>query len=295
MTWQDKQVALFPQPGWESVGNWSGHLVLDNNNIPTILYTGVDGVKAGIGSAQSAGNLLNWNRNAGNPLIPAAPLTPANRDFRDPYVFKEGGIWYMIIGTGLQMPQTGTVFLYKSSDLTTWQFIGPLFIDQSFLNDPGTFWEMPVFWKFGSKYMLLVNKVPVPGTPARAFYWTGNFANEAFTPANPRSQNLDIINSLLSPAVNTDDQNRVTAIGIIPDLLPGAEQYENGWANVFSLPRVWQMVNDTLYQSPHPNLEQTRGTLTTLSNISVQPTGSGYLNIRGFQMEIKSNHKPGNS
>ena len=72
VTWQEKQVALFPQPGWESVGAWSGHCVLDNAGTPTIIYTGVDGVKAGIGAAQSTGALLNWNKNVANPLLPAA-------------------------------------------------------------------------------------------------------------------------------------------------------------------------------------------------------------------------------
>ena len=84
--------------------------------------------------------------------------------------------------------------------------------------------------------MLLVNKVPVPGTAAKAFYWVGDFDGSKFIPTNHRAQNLEVINSLLSPSVNVDDQNRVTAIGIIPDLLPGSEQYENGWANIFSLP-----------------------------------------------------------
>lgn len=294
VNWQEKQVALWPQPGgFETVGIWSGHLVKDDAGIPTIFYTAVDGVKAGIGSAVSGDNLLTWQRNPLNPLIPAAPATYPNKDFRDPYVFKDGSTWYMIIGTGLQSPQTGTVFLYKSTDLLSWQLTGPLFIDESFLNDPGIFWEMPVFWKFGGKYMLLVNKVPVPGTPAKAFYWVGDFDGSKFIPSNHRSQNLEIINSLLSPTVNFDDQNRVTAIGIIPDLLPGSEQYENGWANIFSLPRVWQMIDDTLHQSPHPYLEKARGAATLLNNISVQPAGSNYLNVRGWQMEIKATINPG--
>jgi beta-fructofuranosidase len=275
------------------VGIWSGHLIKDDAGVPTIFYTAVDGIKAGIGSATSTDNLSTWQRNTSNPLIPAAPVAYPNKDFRDPYVFKEGSYWYMIIGTGLQSPQAGTVFLYRSTDLLSWQLLGPMFIDESFLNDPGVFWEMPVFWKFGSKYMLLVNKVPVPGTPAKAFYWVGDFDGGKFIPSNPRSQNLEIINSLLSPAVNVDDQNRVTAIGIIPDLLPGSEQYENGWANIFSLPRVWQMINDTLHQSPHPNLEKTRGSATVINNVTMQPSGSNYLNVRGWQMEIKANINPG--
>lgn len=296
INWQEKQPALWPQPGFESVGIWSGHCVVNANGVPTIFYTGVDGVRAGIGAATSTDNLMTWNRNPSNPLIPAAPnASYPNKDFRDPYVFKEGTSWYMVIGSGLQSPQTGTVFLYRSVDLLSWQVIGPLFIDQSYLNDPGVFWEMPVFWKFGTKYMLLVNKTPVPGTPARAFYWVGSFANDSFKVDNPRAKNLEVINSLLSPSVNIDDKNRVVAIGIIPDLLPGSEQYKQGWANLFSLPRIWKMVNDTLQQSPHPNLDQSRGALSTRDNVTLIPGGSGYLKTKGFQLEIKATIYPGSS
>lgn len=297
ISWKEVKPSLYPQPGWESVGTWSGHCITDGNGLPTILYTGVDGVKAGLGSAQSSGDLLNWNRNAANPLIPAAPYTPANNDFRDPYVFKEGSFYYMIIGSGLKSPATGTVFLYQSNDLVSWQFINTLFIDQSGYNSPGVFWEMPVFWKFAAdKYMLLVNKTPVGSIPAQTFYWVGTFANNQFTPSNPKSKNLEVINSLLSPTVNLDDQNRVTAIGIIPDLLPPSEQYKNGWANVFSLPRVWQLSSDntnTLYQSPHPVIESLRKNAVTYSNITIHPGVSGYLNAKGLQKEIVASINPG--
>lgn len=293
INWKEEVVAIWPKPGWESVGNWSGHLVVDNSNVAHIIYTAVDGVKAGIGEASSTGNLLQWNKNPANPLIPGSPAAYPNNDFRDPYVFKEGNAWYMIVGSGLKSPQTGTVFLYKSADLKTWQLIGPMFIDQSYLNDPGLFWEMPVFWKFGNKYMLLVNKTPSQGTAAKAFYWVGNFANETFTPTDPRSKNLELINQLLSPTVNLDAENKTVAIGIIPDLLPGSEQYNHGWANVFSLPRRWEMIDDTLYQSPHPNLAAIRSQQSNYSNITITPAGSNYLNKNGWQLEIKATINPG--
>lgn len=293
ITWEEKQPALFPQLGWESVGTWSGHLVRDNAGKPTIIYTAVDGIKAGIGSAQSTGDLLKWERHPSNPLIASSPVQYPNRDFRDPYVFKEGNTWYMIVGSGLQSPATGTVFLYKSSDLVSWQLIRPLLTDQAAVGDVGIFWEMPVFWKFGNRYMLLVNKTPQGPVPARAFYWVGDFASEDYVTNGKGFRNLDIINSLLSPSVNLDAENRVTAIGIIPDLLPGSEQYENGWAHVFSLPRAWRMENDSLYQSPHPNIDSRRKNKITRTDLSLNPSTFRYLNVRGLQAEIRTTIHPG--
>ncbi len=294
VNWHEVVPALWPSPGWDNYGIWSGHCVIDQTNTPDVIFTGVDGVKAGIGSAYPlATNLLDWQKNAANPLIPAAPMTPANKDFRDPYVFKEGSIWYMITGSGLQTPSVGTVFLYSSSDLTTWQYIGSMYQGNNAQYASGVFWEMPVFRKFGSKYMLLVNKTPETNNPARSFYWVGNFASQTFTPDNTPATNLELINWLLSPSVNTDKDGIVTAIGIIPDLIPSAEQYKRGYANVFSLPRGWDMVNNKLVQQPHPALQKLRSDSTFFNNVNVTTTGSNFLNgTTGFQKEIRASITP---
>ena len=294
VNWHEVVPALWPSPGWDNYGIWSGHCVMDQTNTPDIIFTGVDGVKAGIGSASPATNsLLTWQKNAGNPLIPAAPTTPANNDFRDPYLFKEGSTWYMITGSGLQSPAVGTVFLYSSSDLTTWQYIGPMYQGNNAQYASGVFWEMPVFWKFGSKYMLLVNKTPEANNPARSFYWVGNFASQTFTPDNTSATNLELINWLLSPSVNTDKDGIVTAIGIIPDLIPSSEQYKRGYANVFSLAREWDMVNNKLVQKPHPALKKLRNDSTFFNNVNVTTSGFNFLNgTSGFQKEIRASITP---
>jgi sucrose-6-phosphate hydrolase SacC (GH32 family) len=293
--WKEQTVALWPLPGWESVGIWSGHLVIHNSQ-PTIIYTAVDGVKAGIGSAVSTDDsLITWQRNPANPLIPQAPTQYPNRDFRDPYVFQEDNSWFMIVGSGLQNPQVGTVFLYQSTDLVNWSLIGPMYEGDPMSYDSGIFWEMPVFWKFGNKYLLLVNKVPNAGSPARSFYWVGTFSGNKFVPDNPIPQNLEVINQLLSPSVNLDAEGRVTAIGIVPDELPASEQYKNGWTHLYSVPRVWTLNGDTLLQSPHPNLQQLRESQTNYTNLSVQPGSANYLSDRGFQLEISANVSRGSA
>jgi beta-fructofuranosidase len=290
LNWEEVQPALWPQQGWENYGEWSGHIIKDQSGNPVIFYTGVDGIKAGIGKATPlAADLKKWQKSVVNPVIPAAPASIPNKDFRDPYVFKEGANWYMIIGSGLQTPNAGNVFLYKSTDLNNWQFAGNMYNGNNAQYNSGIFWEMPVFWKFGTRYMLLVNKTPENNNPARAFYWLGNFANEVFTPDAAQGQNLELINWLLSPAVNTDNAGRLTAIGIIPDLLPSSEQYKNGYANLFSLPRKWDMQDGKLVQNPHPSLSQLRGDSAVFNSVQVTATGSDFLmTTAGFQKEIKA-------
>jgi beta-fructofuranosidase len=53
------------------------------------------------------------------------------------------------------------------------------------------------------------------------------------------------------------------------------------------------MQNDSLFQSPHPNLDLSRGALTTLTNIAIKPGGSNYINLKGIQTELKTSIDPG--
>lgn len=294
LAWEELPVALWPEPAaFDAEGIWSGHLVLDAAGQPTIIYTGVDGTRAGIGAAKSDHTLLTWQKQP--PLVPRPPAAYPNRDFRDPYVFRENGRWNMVVGSGLKTSGApGTVFLYESPDLRTWQLVGPLFVGQPARDNSGTFWEMPVFWKFGNQHLLLVNKVPQDSIPVRALYWVGRFTNQHFTPNQPATRNLDVVNALLSPAVNTDAQGRVTAIGIIPDQLLAAATYRNGYAHVFGLPRVWQLQNNRLHQAPHPNLTRLRGAKTSFTNRRVTSEGRGYLGAaRGWQLELRATMQPG--
>ena len=75
------------------------------------------------------------------------------------------------------------------------------------------------------------------------------------------SELLEVSNWLLAPSVYQDDQDRTIAIGIIPDLLPPNPQHQNGWANVFSLPRLWSLSDENVFQqAPLPELNKLRGT-----------------------------------
>ncbi|MBD2722765.1 GH32 C-terminal domain-containing protein [Hymenobacter armeniacus] len=295
LAWEELPVALWPTPNsFDQVGIWSGHVVV-NNGTPTIVYTGVDGVKAGIGTATPDAPLLNWQKLPQNPLVTGAPASVPNRDFRDPYVFRDGNGWKMLVGSGLASPaDAGTAFLYQSADLVSWQFVGQLFTGDPALDNSGIFWEMPVFWDFGTKRLLLVNKVPQGSNPARALYWLGDFANNQFTPDQQYTRNLDVVNALLSPAVNTDAAGNVTAIGVIPDQVPGTKAYTNGYAHVFGLPRTWTLQNGALYQAPHPNLTQLRGAATSFSNVNLTATGRNFLGtVSGWQLELRATVQPG--
>jgi hypothetical protein len=53
------------------------------------------------------------------------------------------------------------------------------------------------------------------------------------------------------------------------------------------------MVNDTLYQQPHSNLQAIRNNAANYSNLSITSGGSNYFNKSGWQLEIKATINPG--
>jgi beta-fructofuranosidase len=284
VSWNEKTQVLWPQPGFDEVGIWSGHAVIKNGE-PFIFYTGVNKSKAGIGLATSTAPYDVWKKN-GDPIITNAPTSFANADFRDPFVFQNGSEWYMMIGTGLRNGTArGGLFLYKSTggDFTKWSLQGTMLEGNPSVDGTGDFWEMPVYYNFGSKSIVLINKLP----NANALYWSGSFNGSQFVRDNAVPERLDVINQLLSPSIGQDASGNLTAIGIIPDGVSSIKHKAQGWAHVFSLPRVWTLVNGKIKQVPHPNLLKLRGGATNFSNVSFSQSTSNVLSgASGSQYEI---------
>jgi beta-fructofuranosidase len=289
VNWTEHKPALAPERGYDENGIWSGHVVLDNKGVPTIIYTagGVRSTAIGLAFPKDS-SLVDWVKYSGNPVIPGQPSGFSRTDLRDPYVFTEGNSWYMIIGYGLvEKEEKGTVLLYKSDDLKSWKFLHTLFVGDPARDNSGVFWEMPVFRKMNGKYVLLVNKVPHKGVPADALYWVGDFVNERFVPDNPVPQHLEVVNQLLSPSVAFDAEGRTTAIAIIPDLITSEAAYENGWTHVYSIPRTWTLKEGKICQQPHPVLHSLREEEKKFPSATVKPGRPLVMSSGKQQVEIE--------
>lgn len=291
VSWEEKTQVLWPQPGFDEVGIWSGHAVIKNGQ-PYIFYTGVNKARAGIGLATSNAPYDSWTKN-GTPIIAGVPSHIPNADFRDPFVFQNNSDWYMMVGSGLRSGTSrGGLFLYKStsSDFKQWSQQGTMLEGNPTADGTGEFWEMPIYYNFGAKSIVLINKLP----NANALYWTGSFDGAKFIRDNVVPERLEVVNNLLSPSIHPDASGNLTAMGIIPDGVNSAKHKQQGWAHVFSLPRVWTLVNNKIKQVPHPNLLQLRGTSKNFTNVSFDQNSSNVLNgANGTQYEIVATINPG--
>ena len=227
MDWTERPIALAPEPGPDAEGCWSGSALVVDHTL-YLIYTGGDGKRASICVASSEDG-VHFVKHAGNPVIEAPPPDLGLKEFRDPFVWREGSEYRLIIGSGVE-GVGGTALLYKSKDLTSWKFIGKLFAGSK--ETSGVFWEMPVFVPIGSHHVLIVCEVP-----GRASYWVGQWSKDEFHVLSPEPRRLDLIDHFLSPTPYIDKDSSVLAVGIVPDTRNSREAWQAGWAHLYGVPR----------------------------------------------------------
>jgi beta-fructofuranosidase len=257
--WTHQPIALAPTPGaYDSDGCFSGCAV-DDNGVPTIIYTGVQRDEQLPCVATGDADLRTWHKYPGNPVIAAPPADLDLVGFRDHTVWKEGDTWYQGIGSGI-LHAGGTVLLYQSSDLRHWEYLHPLYVGDRTQLQPvwtGSMWECPDFFPLGDKHVLVVSVWDNHRT-LYPIYFVGTYTDGRFTPESV--QRLDFGDSFYAPQSLRDAQGRRLMWGWLREEWDAEAQLAAGWSGVMSLPRLLTLRPDsTLDMRPAPELAQLRG------------------------------------
>ncbi|HUI74292.1 MAG TPA: glycoside hydrolase family 32 protein [Candidatus Acidoferrum sp.] len=246
--WKHLPIALSPTPGGDDGdGCFSGSAVNDDGTA-TFLYTGVKSVPPGdatlrdgvhnfrevqcLATSQDA-NLLDWHKLPAPVLTP--PQDPYLTGFRDPCLWRDGGTWYMGIGSG-QKGVGGRVLLYRSYDLRQWEYLHPLASgqwsgkDSKNPVDSGEMWECPDFFPLGEKHVLLYS------TEGKVYWETGQLDPKELVFHAGKRGLLDC-GAYYAPKSQMDFRDRRILWGWIPETRPEAEYRAAGWAGCMSLPR----------------------------------------------------------
>lgn len=280
--WQDLPVALAPTPGtYDEVGIWSGSAV-NNDGVPTIFYTSVTGENSSIQTqsmATSDDGLITWTKYAGNPVISEVPaISGQTRDFRDPYVWRDGDTWYMVLGSQI-VDYGGVIFLYRSSNLVDWEYLNPLYSSDD--HQYGQIWECPNFFRLGDKWVLMIS-AHTGSTVDTVFYFVGDFVDHRFTPLT--SGVVDYGN-LYAPLTTLDDQGRRLMFGWLREARSTIDQRLSGWSGVQSVPRVLTLdQQNRMLMNPAPELEAIRGQQHTVSPMAL--TAATTLDVTGLALDI---------
>ncbi len=276
--WTHLPVALAPTPGTvDEDGCWSGCIV-NNDGVPTIIYSGNRNWKQLPCVATSHDDLLTWEKYAGNPVITAPPPGLEIVGFRDHCVWKEDDAWYQLIGSGIK-GVGGAVLLYRSTDLLQWEYMHPLHIGDKSTTEE--IWECPDFFPLGNRYVLVVSALQL----ARTLYFIGTYNDHRFTPELQGT--LDAGSHFYAPQTLRDDKGRRIMWGWLREGRSNELIQEAGWAGVMSLPRILALLPDNILSMvPAPELSNLRGKHYHDADIPVTETPRTVEDVQGAALEI---------
>lgn len=247
--WEHLPIALKPSTNEGETHCFSGDCVIDEG-IPKILYTSIGPERPPSTGAEQwlaigDENLVKWKKYKNNPVMTLELNGKYDvRDWRDPFLWKEGNYWYAVLGGHLIKPKRPLILLYRSKDLINWEFLNPLIIEE---RKKGKNWECPNFFKLKDKYVLIVSP------HKQVIYNVGDYKEHKFIPTEWRK--LDYGRSFYATNILDDQKNeRIVLWGWIQ----GGGDIE-GWNGCLSLPRIINLNSENILEiKPMPELKQLR-------------------------------------
>ncbi len=240
--WKRLPLALAPTPGtYDDPVIASGYTVFDGE-APTIIYTAAEPQTQALARSFDGG--LTWFKFEGNPVIPnRPPVANLRADFRDPFVWKEGDLWKMVVGSAIE-GEGGTALRFESPNLVDWTFTG--FFPPE-LSADCIAWECPNFYPLttpeGEEYWVLVIS-PLfssqPGLRGYTRYTVGKWDGTTFDHGEWHPMELSADEFFYAPNSLRDDRGRRLMWGW---LIFGSSD-GSPWQGLHTLPRELTLDSD---------------------------------------------------
>ena len=257
--WTLHRPAMAPQPGGpDTDGCWSGNTVLDDGRIRAFYSGRVEGRPY-----QSV--LTAVSDDGGASFGPAHQVVPDPDEavmFRDPFVWKENGTWWMAVGAG-SVDRGASIALYRSPDLSRWTAVDPLAElprTRSDGEDTGSAWECPQVLTIDGRRIAVIASWSPEGGPGEVLSFDVDVP--------PAPQRVDLGTNFYAASALRESRFGPLLFGWLPE---GRDRpgWNDGWAGVISLPRmVWLGADSSLRSAPVP-------TMDTLRSGSASPTAIG--------------------
>ncbi|MDI4643524.1 GH32 C-terminal domain-containing protein [Cohnella hashimotonis] len=314
LRWRDVPFALSPEKGSiDPDGCWSGGTAVNDDGVPVIFYAAGDkrrnpdqSVALAISTYGEDGNndLVDWVKHPEYvAALPEGEGLPGN--FRDPFVWKEDGTWYMIVTSGIP-GKGGTALLYTSENMTQWTYRNPIYVgDSKKYPKTGDAWELPLLFPFykneqgEQKHIFIVNPWFLHASPHYCkyiFYWVGTWdpARLTFIPDDEEPQVFDVGEHWIGPSGFVDPSGRIILFSVIFGMNPRISR-DLGWFGNAGLPVEIAMRPDGRPGiQPIKELETLRGPkLVEASELSFEAANECLNEIQGDLLEIKLELEPG--
>ncbi len=249
--WKHLPAALSPDPAYES-GCFSGSAV-EHDGALTLIYTSHDENRSPkeMQSIAESADGIHFTKFSGNPVIRTLP-EEASEDFRDPKVWREDGLWHMVLGSCKN--GRARALLFESEDLRGWKYAGILFESDGTLGD---MWECPDFFPLGDRYVLVVSPMHKPGS--RNLYIVGHYdkPHHRFIPEKIRE--VDFGFDLYACQTFQDHLGRRILIAWMNQWNSAFPTKEDGWAGALTLPRELKLDGTDIRALPIKEIDRLRG------------------------------------
>ena len=331
MHWVSVKDAVVPTPGICPDGVWTGGSVVGPDGTPWLIIT------AGLAGSETTWSIQNIAYahcvDPDDPYLtdwvvedkvsltqPADDSMGELNQFRDPFVWYDDGLYYMLVSTSIP-GKGGSANVFTSKDMRDWVYHGYLY-DCPFDQYPvqGAHWEcvvmFPISSKDGSIQKWILFDCPqytVDGYVVDCLYWIGNFNKKTckFEPDSDEPCLFDLGHGIYTGQTGfcyrTEDDiahgktryedGRTVIFALSQGKAAGTEQnIWAGWAHSLAMPVEIHLDDDGTTVLREPLAE-----LSSLYDETIFSSGNNYLNaeqmnallenVRGDAVEIKAKVK----
>lgn len=282
--WVHHPIALTPTPdGGDRDGCFSGGAFIGKEGVPTFIYYGLH---EGICLATSEDDMLiHWTKDPANPVIPEP--RPGQPDFgkytiHDPCAWLVGDRYYALVNRRDPDGKGDGAFLFKSSDLHRWAYVGPFYQSKRQWTEADEDCAVPDFFGLGSSHMLIFTS-HLQGTQ----YYLGHYDGDRFEPETHGRMSW-AGGQLGGPRTLADGQGRRIFFDWVRELRGRDRERASGWSGVMTVPRVLSLDRDgRLLIEPVPELGALRMNHRRRENIHLSPDSELDLDeVKGDCLEL---------
>ena len=303
--WERLPAALAPDTDYDRDGCFSGSSVELPDGRQLLMYTGVRNIRRRNGKIDSfqtqcvaIGDGTDYEKLESNPVIGAGllPEGGSEHDFRDPKIWREGDMFYAVIGNRCA-DGSGTILLYQSKDALNWEYVSIL---AACHNQYGRMWECPDFFPLDGKHVLLVSPQEMAAIglefhPGNAnVCLIGKYDRKAHHLNREYVQAIDYGLDFYAPqTLLTEDGRRVMIAWMQNWETSSSILQELRFMGQMTLPRELSVRNGRLFQNPVRELESCRGVKIDYHNVLI----NGEASLRGISgrcMDMTVTVRPGN-
>ena len=263
--WEEMQVALAPDESFDYAGCFSGSAI-ETEEGHMLVYTGViekensDGTKEVIQhQCLAKGDGVHYEKIKDNPVIPADYLPEgfSRQDFRDPKIWEEDGVYYLVAGSR-DKNHDGKAVLFKSEDLRKWEYLSVLADNKGRY---GKMWECPDFFGLDGKHVLIVSPMDMQADGQefhngnQSVVMTGEYNRHDYKFIEEQVVSLDYGTDFYAPQTMLAKDGRRIMVAWMKSWDMDIRPREQKWNGMMTVPRQLEIRDGLLYQNPVKELK----------------------------------------